>query len=139
MNASKYVTAALFIFILTTAWCMDMSAKNKKVPKLYIFGMAASFNDSTVYFTDIQEVDSVWINAKNKFLINRNEYSHQLKDYLEGRGMSRRTCIVSFALKRKNAQKKYNKMKNKYLKKGTFDMRDLDRKDFSFTSVSMEE
>ena len=34
-------------------------AQNRVVPKAYMFGFAASFTDSIVFFTDIQEVDSV--------------------------------------------------------------------------------
>lgn len=34
--------------------CAAASAGNNKV---YLYGFAASFNDSTVYFTDIQELD----------------------------------------------------------------------------------
>lgn len=102
--------------------------------------MSASFNDSTVYFTDIQKIDSALINAKNKFLINRSEYSNQLKNYLEANGLNRRTCIVSFAFKQKNAQKKYNKMRNKYLKKGgSFDLKNLYSKDFQFSAISLDE
>jgi len=58
------------------------SAKKVAVPKMYMFGFAASFTDSIVHFTDIQEVDSAWIDTKSKFLLSREEYSYQLRDYL---------------------------------------------------------
>lgn len=138
MRFSKYFIAALFLALAGT-WCTNISAKNKRMPKVYIFGVAASFNDSIVHFTGVQEVDSVWINDKNKFLLNRSDYSYQLKNYLESQGLSRRTCIVSYALKRKDAEKKYTKMKGKYVKRGAFDIRDIDSKDFKFTSVDFEE
>ena len=77
------VCAALFAMMMPA----DTMAKNKCVPKIYAFGFAASFNDSTVYFTEIHEVDSVWINEKNKFLLNRNDYSNQLKGYLDAKGI----------------------------------------------------
>ena len=28
--------------------------------KVYMFGFAASFNDSTVYFTDVQQLEGAW-------------------------------------------------------------------------------
>lgn len=46
--------------------CNSIS-KNKCVPKVYVFGLAASFNDSIVYLTNIQELDSAWIDDKNDF------------------------------------------------------------------------
>jgi len=138
MKISKYIIG-IILLILTVAWSINTSAKNKQMPKVYAFGVAASFNDSIVYFTGIQEIDSVWINDKNDFLLNRSDYSYQLKNYLEAQGLSRRTCIVSYALKRKDIEKKYIKMRNKYVKKGTFDIRYIERKDFEFKPVSIDE
>ncbi len=123
----------LALFACVTA----VSAKNKLMPKVYAFGFSASFNDSTVYFTDIQEVDSVWINAKNDFLLNRSEYSYQLRNYFDGNGQPHRTCIIVYALKRKDIDKKYRKMKEKYTKKGNFDVRYLKEEDFRFKAVPM--
>ena len=138
MKSSKYLIVVLFL-TFATAWSINTSAKNKRLPKAYIFGVAASFNDSIVYFTNVQEVDSVWINDKSDFLLNRSDYSYQLKNYLESQGLSRRTCIVSYALKRKAAEKKYTKMRNKYVKRGAFDLRDIDSKDFKFVHVDIDE
>ena len=44
---------AISIFALT-AFCTSTMTQEKQVGKLYAFGMASSFNDSTVYITDIQ-------------------------------------------------------------------------------------
>ena len=129
------VMAAVMLALL--ACVTAVSAKNKLMPKVYAFGFSASFNDSTVYFTDIQEVDSVWINAKNDFLLNRSEYSYQLRNYFDGKGQPHRTCIIVYALKRKDIDKKYRKMKDKYTKKGNFDVRYLKEEDFRFKAVPM--
>ena len=66
----KSYKALIATALIATACCIsvNVSAKNKCVQKLYAFGFAASFNDSTVYFTDIQEIDSAWVNEKNEFL-----------------------------------------------------------------------
>lgn len=138
MKSPKYLIVIIALTFAAT-WCMNTSAKNKRMPKAYMFGMAASFNDSTVYFTDIQEVDSVWINDKNKFLLQRSDYSYQLKNHLEAQGMSRRTCIVSYALKRKELEKKYVKMKNKYAKNKSLNIKYIDNTEFLFTSVNIDE
>ena len=129
------VCAALFTMMMPA----DTMAKNKCVPKIYAFGFAASFNDSTVYFTEIHEVDSVWINEKNKFLLNRNDYSNQLKGYLDAKGLTHRTCIISYELKRKDLEKRYEKMKAKYLKKGNYSIEYIEPKDFRFETVEYTE
>lgn len=121
--------------IIICGWTINASAKLKCVPKLYAFGFAASFNDSTVYFTDIQEIDSAWINDKNDFLVSRDNYSYQLKNYFTSLGLEHRTCVISFALKRKDIEKKYQKMKNKYVKAGNYDIKSVSTNDFHFTAI----
>lgn len=121
--------------MIICGWSTNVSAKLKCVPKLYAFGFAASFNDSTVYFTDIQEIDSAWINDKNDFLVSRDNYSYQLKNYFTSIGLEHRTCIISFALKRKDIEKKYQKMKNKYVKAGNYDIKNVSTDDFHFTAI----
>jgi len=132
-------TAIAAILLLMAAVFTGASAKNKCVPKLYAFGFAASFNDSIVHFTNIQEIDSAWINDKNKFLLNREDYSYQLRNYLEEQGMPRRTCVICYDIKQKKAQKKFNKMRNKYVKRGNTDIRIIPNEEFSFTAIKPEE
>lgn len=111
------------------------SAKVICVPKLYAFGFSASFNDSIVYFTDIQVIDSAWINDKTKFLISRDNYSYQLKNYFTSIGQEHRTCVISFALTRKEIEKKYKKMKEKYVKAGNFSIKNISKNDFHFAAI----
>lgn len=125
--------AALTILSVST------SAKNKRVPKIYAFGFSASFNDSTIYFTNIQEIDSVWVNDKNNFLIDRDNYSYQLKNYFEGQGMPHRTCVISYGLKRKDVEKKFRKMRDKYVKRGGCDIKMVDANAFHFTPIELSE
>lgn len=134
MKSYKNLIMAIAVMIIC-GWTINASAKLKCVPKLYAFGFAASFNDSTVYFTDIQEIDSVWINDKNDFLVSRDNYSYQLKNYFTSLGLEHRTCVISFALKRKDIEKKYQKMKNKYVKAGNYDIKSVSTNDFHFTAI----
>lgn len=135
----KILIGIIAIFTLTIVSTDYIAAKNKRLPKVYMFGIAASFNDSTVYFTDIQELENVWINDKGNFLINRSEYSYQLKNYLEAQGHSHRTCIVSYAFKRKDIEKKFHKTRNKYVKRGNNDLKYINNNEFKFTAVNFEE
>ena len=122
------------------AFASSANAKNVIKPT-YLFGFAASFNDSTVYFTDVQEVDSAWISSKNKFLFGRDNYSYQLKNYLASIGQSDRTCLVEYSTTKKGIEKKYEKLMGKYLpkkKKGSpveFEIKHLTVSDFRFKAI----
>lgn len=129
------VAAVLTAMMMSSA---ELSAKDKCVPTLYAFGFAASFNDSIVHFTEIQTIDSVWVNDKNNFLVERENYSYQLRNYLESKGLPRRTCVISFALKRKDILKKYAKMLSKYMKRTDVRIEDIKRSDFQFTAIKPE-
>ena len=128
----KYFIAATFLLTLAT------TAQAKLVQtKVYIFGMAASFNDSTSYITDVQEVDA-WINDKGNFLYSRENYSYQLRDFLQSQGFVNPTCITCFALSRKKAEKKYATLLKKNAAKGDANLRYLNAKDFKYAAVAPE-
>ena len=125
---------------LMAAGTMKVQAQDVKVPQAYMFGFVASFNDSTVYFTNIQQVDSVWVTKKKQFLAGRNQYSNQLREFFaQQRNMPNRTCVVVANVDRKKLEKKYIKMKNKYLVKSKkpYDVRNISENDFKFEAVDM--
>lgn len=130
-------------FIMMMAFTASVaSAKPIVSPKGYMFGFIANFSDSIVYFTDIQTVDSVWYDHKTKFLLGRSTYSNQLRQYFsENLNMPHRTCIVIFALTRKEIEKKYLKLKKQYTGKyaSRYDVRTLNENDFQFSPVSISE
>ena len=113
MKLSKIGLTAIAATLLIS---LTVQAKNE-MRKAYVFGFASSFNDSTVYFTDIQEVDSAWFTSKHHFLVSRENYSYQLRDYLEQQGAGKRTCIVMFDFDQKKAEKKWNKLYARYIQK----------------------
>lgn len=119
----------------------EISAKGKVVPDVYIFGFSASFQDSIVFVTEIQKLDSAWIDTKTKFLMSRENYSYQLKNYLSKTyQMPHRTCIVMFATKKKDIEKKYAQLMNKYVankKNIKYDVRVLEPKNFKFEYIDM--
>lgn len=110
-------------------------AGNTARKTIYAFGFAASFNDSTVYFTDIQEIDSAFIEDKSHFLAGRQDYSGQLRNYLLEKNEKNRTCIFCFDLKRKKIEKKYLKMKERYSKKGAFDVKYISTDELKFQPI----
>lgn len=130
MTLKRYLLAAMLTVSLT--------ASAKYNPKtIYVYGFAASFNDSTVYFTTVQRLDSAYIDSKTKFLYSRENYSYQLRDYLAEHGMKDATCITSFALKQKDAEKKYLKLRKKYLRGNKFDIKMLAETDFKFEAIAL--
>ena len=130
--------------MISAASSVTVTAKVVCVPKVYMFGLAASFNDSIVHMTEIQSVDSAWLDAKNEILLGREQYSYQIRNYLNNNDMEGRTCIVFFDRKLSRLQKKYLKVKKLYIgnpKKKVYshnDVRILTQSDFSFNSVNME-
>ena len=130
----------LSLAILMAAGCQTLSAQKIRVPKAYMFGFVASFNDSTVYFTDIQEIDSVWVTKKKMMIDGKSNYSYQLRNFFaQQRNLPHRTCVVIGSVNRKDVEKKYAKMKQQYIndKKGAYDVRYLPESEFRFQTVDM--
>ena len=131
----------LVLAAILAVWNTESSAKKKNKPKsniqgaVYMFGFASSFNDSTVYFTDIQQLDSVYFERKTKFLLDRDNYSYQLRDYLASVGEEHRTCVVSYATDRKKIEKKFLKMRKKYLSKKGYLLKYLKTEEFAFEAI----
>ena len=131
MKILKYILLiALMLTVLPT------EAKRLKTNKVYMFGFSASFKDSTIYVTDIQNVPEAWIDTKTKFLLGRDNYSYQLKNYLTDKlNMPNRVCMVFFGMSKKKAEKEYLKLMKKY-KKG-YEVRYLNSGEFKFEAVDM--
>lgn len=130
MKNIKILGALLLVFIM----CSAFSMKKKDDKQVYIAGVSASFKDSLVYFTDVQLVDSVILD-KNKMLPQRQQYSYQLKTYLESKlGQSNRTCFIYFDSNKTKLEKSIKKMKDKYQKSGKSIIRQVDS-EFKFTKA----
>ena len=128
----KKFKVAIFVLL---AWVTSSAfAQKKKDNGVYIAGVSASFKDSLVYFTDIQMVDSVKLD-KDKLLPERQQYSYQLKTYLENKYSSaNRTCFIYFETNKEKLEKSMKKMKDKYQKGGKSIVRQVDS-EFKFTKA----
>lgn len=138
----QYLHIMLVALVLLAAMPAATEAKRQMVPKMYMFGFAASFNDTIVYFTDIQTVDSAWIEKKSGFLQSRNVYTSELRDYMARRlSMPHRTCVVFYGKKRSKVEKQYLKMMHKYGKQKDgstpFDIRYITQDQFRFKAVDL--
>ena len=134
--------ALLAAIVLAATATIPATAKNYMVPKAYMFGFIASFNDSIVFFTDIQQVDSVWLQEKKGFLAGRSNYAAQLREFFtNGFNLNNRTCVVICDTDRKKVEKKYAQLKKQYTEKNanTYDVHYIDVNDFRFRAVNMDE
>lgn len=140
MKFLKYAIATTLFVVAAAA--NEMSAKGKMAPRVYMYGFSASFNDSIVFFTDVVTLDSAWMDTKTKFLLGRNNYAMQLKNYLaEKKSMPNRTCVVMFGTKRNKVEEDFMKMKRLYTEKAKkgYDVRNVPSTDFTFTPIDMSE
>ena len=137
------LTLFLLVLLLAVAMPTTVQAKNTKKTKMYMFGFSASFKDSVIYMTDVQEVNDVWYNTKDKFLIGRDLYSQQLKNYLSTTlQQPNRVCVVIFATERKTAEKKFIKMRTQYTSaksKKKYDIRYLNSSEFKFQAIKLDD
>lgn len=126
MKYAKIIFAVVVVFTLCTAFTMKGGHK-----PVYAFGVAASFNDSVVYYTEIQLLDSASLD-KNGFLPKRDLYSYQLKNYIEyNLKKPDYTCMVYFSESKKKLEKEALKVKGKY-KKGTMVLQAVEPAKFTF-------
>ena len=131
----------LIVTALLVGCVINGNAKGYRPAKIYMFGFAASFNDSTVYLTDIQTVNAYLVNNRTKFLANREDYSYQLRYYLQSNGLEAYpTCITMFAENEKDATKKYLKLKERYEKsKKKYSIKSLKDSQFKYTPVEPDQ
>ena len=88
--------------------------KDEEVKRVYLYGVSIDFNDSVVYMTDIQYLDSMII-QKDGSLQGQAGYSHQMKLYLEGElGEDNQTCAVIYSDDKRKMEKKFLKMRKMY-------------------------
>lgn len=126
----KYLRILLAVTLVFTL-CSAFSMKKEKEKQVYAFGVAASFNDTIVYYTEIQMLDSVVLD-KRGFLPQRELYSYQLKNYLEYElAKLDYTCMIYFSENKNKLQKEASKVKGKYVK-GNLKLQSIAPSDFSF-------
>ncbi len=128
-------------------WCLSaclsgcvvsLSAKVERTT-VYMFGFSASFTDSVVYVTDVQRLDSAYVETKHGFLMDRVAYSDQLQTYLEAaRQMPNPTCTVFFHAKKNKLMEEYNRIRKRYGSDGNVVLKELTDGSFKFRSPVYE-
>ena len=141
MKIIKYIVLALMVTMT-----VELQAKPVKPAHVYMFGFSASFQDSIVYVTDIQDVQGAWIESKTKFLLGRDNYSYQLKEHFTNNLQDPdRVCMVFYATSKSKAVKIMKKLMKKYVpnhkkskkKWKTYDVRYITTAYFNFSPIDM--
>ena len=123
----------LFAIALVFTMCSAFSLKKDHSKPVYAFGISASFTDTVVYFTDIQILDSAEV-SKEGFLVHRELYSYQLKNYLEDNQQQQNsTCMIYFSENKKKLEKEATKILNKYKKNNRMTVSRIDSDKLRFT------
>lgn len=114
MNKFHYLLAGLLSIFVLSSFAAPKAVKDGP-KRVYMYGVSVDFNDSVVYLTDVQYLDSIVIN-KDGSLLNYANYSHQFKMYLEGTlGEDNQTCAVVYSDNKKNLEKRFVKIRKRYL------------------------
>ena len=111
---------AFFIFLFAVLASASASyAKGKdEVKTVYLFGASFSFTDSVVYFTEIMPVEGAKLDEKTKFLLHRQYYAYELKDYMNFQeNMPGRVSAIYFSDNLSKLKKQEAKMKKRLVEK----------------------
>lgn len=115
MKYFRILFAVVLVFTVCSAFSLKKEKGDNEKP-VYVFGVAASFNDTVVYFADIQMLDSVTLD-KNGFLPKRGAYTDQMKNYLEyNLNAPNYTCMIYFSENKNKLAKEATTIKSKYKK-----------------------
>lgn len=128
----------ILTIILMAAFVMaaiSVSAKPKQ-KKVWMFAYAASFTDSTAYVSDLQEIETAYIETKTGFLYDRSLYSLQFKNYLEENlNIKNPTCAVFFHTNRAKVEKKFLRIRKEYKDFEGMSLKQLNAGTFSFEPI----
>ena len=139
------------LYIITAvALCMSLGvqAKGKKektdnkgakalvvVPQMYAYSVASSPMDSVVYMTDVLILKGAQMTKKTKFLVGRQDYSSQFKNFLAEIDQPNRTCATMYNVNHKKAFMEYEKLKKSLTKRG-FTIKVIDQTEFRYIVTS---
>lgn len=126
---------SLFILTIVLAVCMAATNMNAKprMTRIWMFGVGASFTDSVAFITDVQQLDSAYIETSNSFLYDRSLYALQLKNHLEENlGKENPTCAIYFSKKKASLEKKYAKVRKRFRSDESINLKQLNAGTFSF-------
>lgn len=134
MHKLKTLIAGLVGIVLLSSFMAPREKKDKidEPKRIYMYGVSVDFNDSIIYMTDIQYIDSMIVKSDGS-LHDLSNYSIQMKYFLEGDlGESNQTCAVVYSDNKKKLEKRYVKTRKKYQSDKTKVLMKLNSDSFTF-------
>lgn len=132
MRITKLIICAV---LLSAVALQSLEAKQRKVVQkpIYMVGVGISLVDSMVFISDMVRVDSVTIEKKTKFLMDRQLYSFQFQRYLEAvyKGGPYVPAVYS-SPKRKKMERRYLSLHKRYVQSKELRMILVDQGQFRF-------
>ena len=126
--------STLLLVLMLAVGTASAAQKEPRVQKVYMFGFGASLTDSLARQTQVQVVDSAWIDA-HKLLVDRMLYSIQLQFYLEqNEGMKNPLCTIYFDTNERKVNKLWHKIKKRYESEPTLKYAEVPATQFRFTA-----
>lgn len=112
----KKTLSILFVALFAIASAVHAKGDDEKT--VYLFGASFSFSDSVVYFTEIMPVEGAKLDDKTKFLLHRQYYAYELKDYMNFQeNMPGRTSVIYFSDKLSKLKKQEAKIRKRLVEK----------------------
>lgn len=131
---------SIIIILLSVLLPVTVNAKKNKSENpeycqpVFMYGLATSFTDSIAYLTDVQYLDSAYL-ERGKFLGGITEYVSQLTQYFTEKNDAR-LCAVFFATSQKKAEKRYIALRKRYTNpKYHYQLKPLTKQEFTFSNV----
>ena len=132
MANSKILRAWLIVAALAIAGAVSAGNKDPQMQRVYMFGFGASLTDSIACQTQVQAIDSAWLDA-HKLLVDRSLYSIQMQFHLEqNEGVKNPICTIYFDKNERKLRKLWAKLKRRYESEPQIKLRQLDADRFSF-------
>lgn len=132
-NNSLKIILCLGLMWMAFIGSADAKKHRVKVKPMYMIGVAISHLDSVAFITDMQMVDSLTIEKKTKFLMDRQLYSFQLQRYLEQNyECAPYVPAVFFGSKRKKMERRYLSLHKRYSQTNRYRIVLVDQSQFRF-------
>lgn len=113
-NMKKLLLLMLFSLVSAVGFAQEKNDEET----VYLFGASMSITDSVVYFTEIMPVEGAKLDKSTGFLLHRQYYSYELKDYMNFQeNMPGRTSVIYFSDKRSKLEKKEAKLRKQLVEK----------------------
>ena len=123
----------LGLFLTVTASQVEAKKHNVQQKPVYMVGICMSLVDSVIFITDMHQVDNVTIENKTHFLMDRQLYSLQLKQFVQShyKGGPYIPAVYS-STSRKKMERRYLSLHKRYVKSKELRMYLLDQSQFRF-------